>query len=371
MSKQLELWLSKLELAMSRREPAQHEPAGSEIGPQSARRDVRCQRLTGPIFGPQSSVAQPFDPCTGNTFLLSTVLKTIHIIKYTYSVTGTDPLFSQTDETDFKDSEYLTLSTSRVAELQRLCINRLSAYRTIADSQMLGRGSIGGHRTKHHHEGGASHRLTNSLTEHPQTSRRYALPAIRRRLKARFKELQALGDASSNELAISDWRTKQPWRDSLTILREARVKSCSPGGEPARHRSVKRLLLPEFMVYTASVSGPSERDLMVEQQRHLRKLNGHKSPGIPVMAHHLASQQTEDLITSRRGDAPVASAWYNELLPGGYDWVARHSCEHAVMEVASATTSSASPSIGWMAAMTKRFEPPADDFAGQVLELVS
>lgn len=30
---------------------------------------------------------------------------------------------------------------------------------------------------------------------------------------------------------------------------------------------------------------------MMEQQRHLRKLNGHKSPGIPVMAHHLASQQ--------------------------------------------------------------------------------
>lgn len=29
---------------------------------------------------------------------------------------------------------------------------------------------------------------------------------------------------------------------------------------------------------------------MLEQQRHLRKLNGHKSPSVPVMARHLASQ---------------------------------------------------------------------------------
>jgi hypothetical protein len=45
------------------------------------------------------------------------------------------------------------------------------------------------------------------------------------------------------------------------------------------------------MVLTASASGPSERDLMVEQLRHMRKLNGHKTPSTPVMAHRLALQQ--------------------------------------------------------------------------------
>jgi hypothetical protein len=29
----------------------------------------------------------------------------------------------------------------------------------------------------------------------------------------------------------------------------------------------------------------------MEQQRHVRKLNGYTSPGIPVMAHQLASKQ--------------------------------------------------------------------------------
>jgi hypothetical protein len=82
------------------------------------------------------------------------------------------------------------------------------------------------------------------------------------------------------------------------------------------------------MVWSASASGPSERDLMVEQLRLLRKLNGYKTPGTPVMmAHRLALEQvaypcqhvqaldeTEDLVISRRGDAPLASAWYNYCL---------------------------------------------------------
>lgn len=43
------------------------------------------------------------------------------------------------------------------------------------------------------------------------------------------------------------------------------------------------------MVKAASASGPSERGLMVEQLRLLRKLNGHKTPGVPVIvAHRLA-----------------------------------------------------------------------------------
>jgi selenophosphate synthetase-related protein len=61
----------------------------------------------------------------------------------------------------------------------------------------------------------------------------------------------------------------------------------------------------------------------MEQQRHVRKLNGRMSPDIPVMAHPLMSKQvaylsqhvqaldeTEDLMKSCKSDAPLASAWY-------------------------------------------------------------